>query len=232
MRTARLRPAVLLIGLMFLWPCAAPAQTQDLAEIQRAAEAYALSQTVRLPGKVEVKAGAIDARSRLSRCESLQPFLAPEVKLWGESNVGVRCLKPETWTVNVPVSVKVTANVVVTARAAGRGQTLTDEDLELQSADLTQLPADVLTDLEDAIGMAPMAALPAGMTLREDMLREPSAVSTGQRVRIVFEGDGFTASSLGRSLGDASVGDTVQVRAASGKILTAVVQEPGVVRVR
>jgi flagella basal body P-ring formation protein FlgA len=223
---------VLLLTLAGTFPGAAAAQGQDLGQVQRAAEAFARSQTANLPGRVEVKAAALDPHTRLARCESLQPFLPPGARLGSGSSVGVRCLKPDHWTVYVPVAVKVMAEVVVTRRPVGRNQTLSAEDVHLQSADLTQLPPDVLTDLGRAIGKATTTALPAGYTLREEMLRAPLAVTAGQRVRIVFQGDGFTVSSEGRALGNASVGQPVQVRAASGKLLSGVVQEPGVVRVR
>ena len=213
-------------------PGTAAAQGQDLAEIQRAAEAYVRSQTANLPGRAEVEAATLDPQTRLSRCESLQPFLDPGVRLGADTSVGVRCIKPDSWTVQVPVTVKVIAEVVVTKRAVNRSQTLSAEDLGLQSADLMQAPPDVLTDPEQAIGKATTAALPAGFTLRHEMLRAPVAVFAGQRVRVVFQGEGFTVSSDGRSLGDANIGEAVRVRTASGKLLSGVVQEPGVVRVR
>jgi flagella basal body P-ring formation protein FlgA len=207
-------------------------QDQDLRELQRAAEAYARSQAADLPGRVEISAGPLDPRTRLARCDSLQPFLAPGARLWGNGNVGIRCLKPETWTVYVPVVVKVTGEIVVTARAVRRGQTLAADDVRLESADLTQMPRDVLTELAQALGKSTNAAFPAGFVLREDMLRAPFAVTAGQRVVIVFQGAGFSVTSEGKSLGNASVGEAVQVRSASGKLLSGVVQEPGVVQVR
>jgi flagella basal body P-ring formation protein FlgA len=207
-------------------------QEQDLGELQRAAEAYARSQTADLPGRVEITVAALDPRIRLARCESLQPFLAPGARLWGSSNVGMRCLKPESWTVYVPVAVKVTGEVVVTARPVRRGQVLEHDDIRLESAELTQMPRDVLTELAQAVGKSPNAAFPAGFALRVDMLRAPLAVTAGQRVVIRFQGEGFSVTSEGKSLGNASVGEAVQVRSASGKLLSGVVQEPGVVQVR
>jgi len=211
---------------------AAWAADQDLGELQRAAEVYARGQTVNLPGQVDIAAAPIDPRTRLGRCESLQPFLPPGAKLWGTANVGLRCLKPENWTVFIPVTVKVTGDVVVTALPVRRGQVLGPEDVRLERADLTQLPADVLTDLQRAVGKSANVAFPAGLTLREDMLRAPFAVTAGQRVRILFQGEGFSVSSEGRALSSASVGEPIQVRAASGKLLSGVVQDGGVVLVR
>jgi flagella basal body P-ring formation protein FlgA len=228
MTLLRLAPLLTLAAAL---PGTAAVQGQDLAQVQRAAEAFARSQVATLPGQVEVTVGALDADTRLSRCESMQPFLAPGVTL-GSGTVGVRCVKPGDWTVYVPVAVKVMADVVVTRRPVDSSATLSAEDLRLQRADLMQLPPDVLTQPERAIGKATTIALPAGFALREEMLRAPLAVAAGQRVRIVFQEDGFTVSSEGRALGDASIGEPVQVRAASGQVLSGMVQQPGVVRVR
>ena len=122
--------------------------------------------------------------------------------------------------------------MVVTAGPVRRGQVLGPEDVRLERAELTQLPADVITEAQRAVGKSANAAFPAGFTLREDMLRAPLAVTAGQRVRILFQGEGFSVSSEGRALGNASLGEPVQVRAASGKLLSGVVQEAGVVLVR
>lgn len=228
--------SLLRLALMFVLATAGPrlawAQEQDLVELQRTAEAYARSQTANLPGQVEVTVAPLDPRTRLARCDSLQPFLTPGAKLWGTGNLGLRCLKPQSWTVYLPVTVKVTGEVVVTAGPVRRGQILTPEDVRLERAELTQLPGDVLTDVQAAVGKTANAAFPAGFPLREDMLRAPLAVTAGQRVRIVFQGEGFNVSSEGKALGNASIGESVQVRSTSGKVMSGVVQERGVVVVR
>jgi flagella basal body P-ring formation protein FlgA len=77
-----------------------------------------------------------------------------------------------------------------------------------------------------------VAALPAGATLRPDMLRAPFAVAQGQSVKLLFLGEGFRVSSEGRSLSNASIGQPAQVRTASGKVVKGTVQAPGVVEVR
>lgn len=222
----------IIVLLALLLPNAAAGQWQDLSEVQRTAEAFAQSQAQPPAGRAEVTAPPLDPRTKLPRCESLQPFLAPGAKLWGSSNVGVRCLRPEVWSVFVPVFVKVMADVVVTSHPISRGQTLSEADVSLQKADLTQLPGRVFTDPQQVMGRAANAALPAGFPLRPDTLRAPYAVFSGQVVRVVFQGDGFRVSSEGRALASAGVGEPVQVRTASGKVLKGVVQSAGVVEVR
>lgn len=211
----------------------APAQeVQDLAAIQRAGETFVEAQTRSLPGKVEIAVAPLDPRTRLACCERLQPFLAPGVKLWGNANVGVRCVQPDPWTVFLPVTVKVFAEVVVLARPVARGHAFTAEDLRLQNLDLAQQPAGVFTDASQVLGKLSTGAFAAGTALRADQVRAPLAVNYGQPVRILFQGEGFRVSSEGRALGNAAVGESVQVRAASGRMLRATVREPGVVEVR
>jgi flagella basal body P-ring formation protein FlgA len=206
-------------------------EVQDLAAIQRAGEAFVEAQTRTLPGRVETAVAPPDPRTRLARCERLQAFLAPGVKLWGSSNVGVRCVQPEAWTLFLPVQVKVFADVVVLARAVPRGHALTAVDLRLQRLDLSQQPAGVFTDSSQVLGKLTTGAFAAGAALRADQVRAPLAVNYGQAVRIVFQGEGFRVSSEGRALGNAAIGESVQVRAASGRVLRATVREPGVVEV-
>jgi flagella basal body P-ring formation protein FlgA len=210
-------------------PSAAAGQWQDLTEVQRCAEAFAQAQLQTPVGRAEITAAPLDPRSKLPRCDNLQAFLAPGVKLWGSTNVGVRCMRPEAWSVFVPVMIKVMADVVVTSRPISRGQTLSAGDLTLQNADLTQLPGRVFTDLHQVIGRTATAALPVGFVLRADTLRAPYAVFSGQLVRVVFEGEGFSVGAEGRALANAGVGEPVQVRTASGKTLKGVVRGPGLV---
>ena len=90
----------------------------------------------------------------------------------------------------------------------------------------------VLTAAAEAVGRSSVAALPAGAVLRPDMLRAPHAVLQGQEVRLIFHGQGFQVGSAGRSLSDAAVGQPARVRTASGKVVTGIVQGPGVVEVK
>ena len=215
------------------WPLKGLAQPQwqDLEELQRAAEAFARAHTQGLPGLAEIEAWPLAPGTRLARCESLQTVVPPGERMWGDTNVLVRCVRPHAWSVPVPVSVKVYADAVVTARPIARGHVLTAADLAQRNLELTQWAHGPILDPEEAIGKAAIAALPAGAALRSDLLRAPVAVAQGQRVRVIFQGEGFRASSTGRSLGDAAIGEPVLVRTASGKVIQGVAHAPGVVQV-
>jgi flagella basal body P-ring formation protein FlgA len=208
------------------------AQTQDPAEIQRTVEAFVRVQAGSLPGRLEVSQGAVDPRLKLARCDSLEAFLLPGARLWGNATVGVRCQRPEKWQLFVPVQVRVWADVVVSARALTRGQTLAAGDLAVQNLDLTQLPRGIYTDPNPLPGKVINTQIAGGTPLRPDMLRAATVIVQGQVVRVVFTGEGLRVSSEGRALANAGVGESVPVRTASGKVIKGIVQGPGVVEVR
>lgn len=224
-----LRVVLLLVGLD---AAVAVAQNQDLEAVRKAVVEFARGQTVNLPGEVEIELGALDERLQLSACQALQTYLPAGTRPWGRSTVGVRCQKPESWSIIVPITVKVMAEALYTARPLVRGEPLTDQDVAGQRADLTQLPAGVLTDRSQAVGRIANASVAAGLPLRTEMLRGAYVVTQGQDVRIVFSGDGFKVSSEGRALGNAALGETVQVRAASGKVVKGRASAAGVVEVK
>jgi len=221
-----------ILALALLIPRAAHAGMEESRAIRAAVDAFVRARTESLPGHVEIKSGLVDPQLKFTQCDHLEAFLPPGVKLWGNATVGVRCEQPEKWSLYVPVQVRVWADVVVTARALPRGETITGEDLAMQRVDLTQLQRGVFTDIQQLIGKVTKAPVSGGTPLRADLLRAAAVVVQGQQVRIVFAGQGFHVSSEGHALGNAGVGEPVQVRTASGKLIKGIVSAPGVVQVQ
>jgi len=222
---------LLILGLLGPLVSVAHAAQQGMAEIRQAADAYARQQTAHMTGQVSVTVGAIEAM-QLAACAKLQAFMPLGAKLWGNSNIGVRCAQGADWTVYVPVTVRVQAPVVVAARPLPSGRQLVAEDLSLQMAELTQLPAGVISNQEDALGKVLSYGVVAGNPLRQDMLRAPILVRQGQSVRLVAQGAGFKVSSEGRALNNAAIGQQVQVKAQNGQTVSGIVKPDGTVEVR
>lgn len=208
------------------------APRQDLELVRQGIERFVLEQTRDLPGDVSVDVPSLDPHLQLTSCNDLSPYLPAGAKLWGRTHVGMRCNGPDRWSVTVQATVRVMGAAVYTARPIGRGQRLTESDLAVRSADLAQLPPGVLTDAEQATGKFAGTALSAGLPLRRDMLHGERVVAAGQTVRVVFTSNGLQVSSEGKALATGAVGDEIQVRAASGKVIRGTVTGPGVVQVR
>lgn len=222
---------LLLLGMASPLTTGAHAAQQNMAAIRQTADAYAKQQTAHLSGQVNIAVGAIE-QMQLPFCAKLQAFMPLGAKLWGNSNIGVRCSQGADWTVYVPVTVRVQAPVLVATRPLPSGKQLVAEDLTLQMAELTQLPAGVISNQEDVLGKVLTAGVVAGHPLRHDMLRAPILVRQGQSVRLTAQGQGFKVSSEGKALNNAAIGQQVQVKAQNGQTVSGVVKPDGTVEVQ
>ncbi len=208
------------------------AERQEIPPLLEAVKNYVHGETAGFPGQVSISVGTVDPRLNLPACQALELFIPAGGRLWGQATVGVRCNSQTPWTVYVPVSVKVMANVVHAAKPLAQGQTVTAADITLQKADLAQLPAGILTEPAQAVGKTLVSSITSGQPLRQDVLRSPPVVLQGQSVKLLAQGRGFNVSSEGKALAAAAAGQVVQVRTHSGQIINGIARPDGNVEVR
>lgn len=206
-------------------------ERQDLRIIEAAVADYLRTQSVGLPGEVEITLGSIDARTSVPPCAALEPSLPPGTRPWGNTAVVVRCSVPHPWVLYVRAQVRVVSDYVVSTRPLVQGRPLAAGDLAMHRGDLTQLPAGVVTDVNQAIGRMLIASLPFGSPLRQDMLRAQPAVMLNQSVKLVSSGRGFSITAEGRALNNAVEGQPVQVRSGSGQVVSGVARAGAIVEV-
>ncbi len=210
----------------------AKAQWQELATVQHVAENFVREQLSGVPGRIQIAAAYPEARLKLPVCAQLRAFTPPGTRWWGNTSVGIRCEAPSTWSLYLPVTVRIYDYAVVTTRPIQRGQAITDTDVALQEIDLTALPANVLTRMEQVIGKTAKAPVGGGMALRAQWLSAPQVIVLGDRVDLSYSGAGFQILSTGRALGAGGLGEPVEVKSVSGKILKGIVREKGLVWVK
>lgn len=227
MITARCRVLFTIFTGLLMVPLAGAAPDALEETIRR----FAQIQTQGLPGVVQIAVGPLDPRSQLGPCSSYEPFTPAGSRLWGKTNIGVKCLSPSIWTVYVPITVTVSGRYLKAARPLSPGQAIAANDIEVAQGDLTQLPETILTDPAQAIGKPPRIGLAAGQPLRADQLVVPPVVRQGQTVKLVTRGPGFVVSTEGKALTNAGEGQTVQVRGASGQTISGIARPGGVVEI-
>jgi len=229
------RRLIFCFGTLLVATLAAPvcaAERQKIPPILKIVENFVRSETVGLPGRVSFSLGTVDPHLSLPACRALEPFIPAGARLWGQTMVGVRCNEQAGWTMYVPVSIKVMANVVHAVKPLAHGQQVEATDIGLQEADLAQLPGGILTDMEKAVGKTLVSSVAAGQPLRQDILRAPFVIQQGQTVRLQTQGRGFSASAEGKALAAAVDGQVVQVRITSGRTISGIARPDGVVEVR
>jgi flagella basal body P-ring formation protein FlgA len=181
-----------------------------------------------LPGKVQI---TIDTplSGALPPCDEPEVFLPPHAKVWGRVSVGVRCNFERPWVRYVPAYVAVIGSYHVAARNIGAGQNLTPADTRMQEGDLAAVPAGVIGDASQLVGMTALNSIASGAPLRRELLRGMMVVQQGQNIKVVSRGSGFVVSSEGKALTDAALGALIQVRMRGGQIVSGRVGPNGVV---
>jgi len=218
--------AILLVGLS--GPAAAQ---QDPAPVKKAIESWLKIQSKGLPGQVSHEIGAIDPNNQLVPCSNFDVSRQAGARPWGRTNVLVRCLDEAGWRIYVPVTIHVKADYLISARPVAQGQVLVAEDVASQLGDLSELPANILTDPGLAVGKAAAASIPAGRLLRADMLKALMAIHQGQTVKVISRGPGFAVANEGRALNNAVEGQVAQVRLADGQVVSGIAKASGAVEI-
>ena len=219
-----------LLPLLLLLPFCRPIYAAEADVVIDTAERFVRQQTQGMPGKVEISMGKIDT-SKLPPCTVHEPYAPAGTRWSGKVHIGVRCLGPNIWNVLVPAHIAVIGTYIVTSRPLAAGQTIQPNDLSVVTGDLGSQPNGVLGDPAEAIGKTLRNALAGGQPLRGDQLQAPQVIRQGQSVRLFSKGTGFAVSSEGKAINNATVGQLVQVRLASGQTVTGTAQADGSVEI-
>lgn len=218
-----------LFACLLLACAVASAASQDHAQIKNVVTVFVQQQTAALPGKVAYKIDEIDRRITLPECARLEAFLPAGSQLMGKTAVGVRCNAAGGWSIFVPVQIRVSLSLLVSAHQLPLGHTLQEQDLASQETEISRAAG--FSGPEQVIGKVLRYGISAGQVLREDMLRPPYSVTQGQAVQLAVQGSGFGIRSEGVALNNASDGQTVQVRVGSGHVTSGIARTNGVVEI-
>jgi len=174
--------------------------------------------SVGLPGPVPT--GPLDLKVRLPEGAIPSP-----TTLWVDvSSGGER--KGQGWA---RVEIFRSRPALTATRSLRRGETLTAEDVEIRPGDA---PWGTLSDATAAVGKVAARNLRAGAPVGARDLQTPALVQRGEVVRMVSRVGGVTATTLGKALDRAGLGEALPVEnLASGRTVTGVLRDGGVVEV-
>jgi flagella basal body P-ring formation protein FlgA len=129
-------------------------------------------------------------------------------------------------------TIEIRGPVVVTRKPLGRYKPITEDDIELQTMDLSDLSGDVITDPAVVLGKRMRRAVGAQIPLRADLIELPPLVKRGDLVMIVAESNGLKITTLGEVKKKGRLGERIPVaNMDSKKILHARVIDANTVQV-
>lgn len=210
-----------------------PTSFQNLDVLTQKVKEFLTTSSASLIGQVAVSVVPANQKLKLGSCETIEAFFPGSSKAWGKTSVGLRCHDDGVrWVIYMQGNVSVYGDFLVAATNLGQGQVIRSRDVRFQRGDLTTLPPNIFTSEKQVIGRVSRIAMNAGTVLKQEMAEMPTVVKTGQNVRIMSMGNGFNISAEGQAQNNATQGQMVQVRVASGKTITGVASANGQVEIR
>jgi len=175
-------------------------------------------QNVILPkGRVAYKVAAPRSSQLMGKCS-----IAVDFSVNGHS-------QKKVWAT---ATIEILGPVVVTRKPLGRHKPITEDDIELQTMDLSDLPAAIVTDPGAVLGKRTRRAIGAQTPLRADLIELPPLVKRGDLVVIVAETNGLKITTLGQVKKRGRLGERIPViNMDSKKVLYARVIDSNTVKV-
>ena len=129
-------------------------------------------------------------------------------------------------------TIEVLGNVVVTKKPLGRHKPITEDDIEVQRLDLTNLPSDVITDPEVILGQRTRRSIGTRTVMRSRLVEFPPLLKRGDVVVIIAETGGLKITALGEVKKKGRLGERIPViNFDSKKVLYARVVDANTVKV-
>ncbi len=228
------------LGLLMLGLGSAQAQVAspsgDANDVYSAAQRWLdnslAQQSSGLPLRMEVVVGQLDRRLNLAPCQHVEPYLPPNVRLWGKARLGLRCLQGSIkWNVFLPITIKAMGPAWVIKGQVTPGTTLQASDAMAVEVDWAENNSAIVANQADWIGKTATRLLSTGQALRQDMVKAAQVFQTGAQVRVVAVGPGFEISGRAQALSAGVVGQSAMVKMDNGQVITGTVSDQRTVRV-
>ncbi|WP_439841752.1 flagellar basal body P-ring formation chaperone FlgA [Aeromonas taiwanensis] len=178
--------------------------------MQEQAQEFVLGQLdMPLDAQAEVKAGTIDERLPLTRCEdALTISLPARMEVRRNTTVYLKCEGEKPWDLYLPVRVSIQKPYVTVAAPVAKGDKLSESMLTLAYQDQTLIRGDYLTDPTALIGVRSKRELKPGQPIR---LTQVCVVCKGDQVTLVAENSSMQIKTMARALQDGSFGDMIRL---------------------
>jgi flagellar basal body P-ring formation protein FlgA len=205
---------------------------QSLPAVRNAAEKAVRGTLDANTSGVTIAAAAIDARLVLPDCAQRLDTFVPELRAnQARLLVRVNCGNP-AWSINVPVELRRTHDVLVLKRAVGRAQIVAAADVEVQKRELPGLASPYVASVAELGNRLTRRAVPAGTALPADALTAALLIHRGQSVILAAVSNGIEVRAPGIAMADAAAQGRVRVQNLNSlKIVEGVADNDGVVRV-
>lgn len=163
------------------------------------------------PGKISVNGGSATKHSR--------------------QQLTLACSQPtKGWPIKVSSEMKVFLPVVVSTAVITRGENITAKHIKLEETDISRNNRGFYNNTKQILGMSAKRRVRPNQILTPDLIDAPQLIKRGEKIKIIANRDGISASMPGEALEKGGEGEVIKVKnLSSGKTIEAKVVEAGVV---
>ncbi|MGC8519337.1 MAG: flagellar basal body P-ring formation chaperone FlgA [Steroidobacteraceae bacterium] len=206
---------------------------EPVASIRHAAEQFVRAQMPPGEQSIVVRAGPLDSRLRLPRCQApLQAGMLEGARLQPSMSISVGCRSGADWTIYVPVNVESRIKVWALRQPENAGARLTVAELAPETRLVSGVAAGYVTNLALLSRSTLRHPMPAGAVLHASDLLADFMVRQGQQVTLVASIEGIEVRAHGVALQDGRYGQLIRVQnPASKKVVQGTVGDGHVVYV-
>lgn len=197
----------------------ANAQTQNLDELQENVSASVVAHLDGIYGAAKRKRDIdfyisnLDSRLQLADCSGNLHSEVKEARYGTKNlNVKVHCNASRRWTIYVPVTLQMFAEVAISTRNLHRGEAVQESDFVLKRTNTSNISNSFLDSKKKLVGMEMRRAVRAGAILTIQDVKEPTMVKRGETVVIVARTSGLEVRSEGKALSNGRVGEQIRVQ--------------------
>ncbi len=134
------------------------------------------------------------------------------------------------WPIKVSSDMQVFLPVVISTTVINRGDTIRSNQLQLQENEITRSPRGFYHRIDEINGMGAKRRIRANQIVSPDLIDQPQLIKRGEKIKIIANRDGISASMPGEALEKGGEGEVIRVKnLSSGKTIEAKVVEAGVV---
>lgn len=134
---------------------------------------------------------------------------------------------------SVPATIDEWIEVPVATRPLGKGSIIEGSDVMMARMNTNALPADIIRDTKDVLGLAALREIEPGEVMRKQKLQLPAIVAAGAPVVAVFRSGSLEVTARATALDAGAMGQELRVRNdTSKKVIVGTVIAPGLVEVR
>jgi flagellar basal body P-ring formation protein FlgA len=212
-------------------PMEVNANSQNLDHISEQAEQY-LRNKFGNQSDTKIRVQAPQDDIDLPECQKLEFFTSSNPsQMNGNMRVTARCYAPKSWTIYLSANVSQKKTYYISRSRLEPGTIIRETDLTMAKDFPENLPFAVLTDPQLIVGKSVINIIEAGTPMIGPGLKNEYVINFGQIVKISVGGSGFKINTEGKAMNSAVLGQSVQVKMASGQVINGIARSGGLVEV-